>query len=156
MTKEVKAVFRLTSDNIAQKANEIVSILRTHSPADPCSCPVLMEGTGLTKGQVSTVIKYMRRCAEKDLEKYIPYYPISSKRGYYLPTKWDDFARCYATLEMWIASLTRTIRPMRTKMIKEGVDWRKYIILSENPEEYSSWLEDIPEQNKETSWFLDQ
>jgi hypothetical protein len=150
-----KAVVRLTSDNISSKANDVVSILRNYSRKTPCARDELAEQAGLTVGQVSTVIKYMRRCCEKDLEKYIPYYPISSKHGYFFASKWEDFAPCYATLEMWMTSIARKIKPMRDKMIKAGVDWHKYIP-DATKEDYENWLENIPEQNKDTSWFLDE
>lgn len=149
------AIFIIDSDNIKVKANEIVTVLRNYSRDKPRPRAELAKATKLTIGQVSRVIKYMRRCSEKDINRFIPYYPISSKRGYFLPARWEDFAPCYATLEMWIASMTRTIRPMRDKMIESGINWRKYIPDKEG-EDYASWLEEIPEQNKDTSWFLDR
>ena len=153
--KVSKTFFSLNSDNIGGKANEIVTVLRNYSRDNPCPRAKLAEETSLTTGQVSTVVKYMRRCSEKDLDKFIPYYPISSKKGYFLPSNWEDFAPCYATLEMWIASMTRTIRPMRDKMIAAGVNWRQ-LIPEGDGEDYYNWLEDVPEQNKDTSWFLDK
>jgi hypothetical protein len=155
---EVKKMFRLDNPDIMkQKANDVVSLLKHYTSADPCPADKLAEDSGLTKGQLARVIKYMRRCSESDLERYIAYYPISSKKGYFLPKQWDDFAPCFATLNAWVMSLQRTIEPMKQKMELAGVDWRKYMTAKycgEYSDELDNWLDSIPEQNKDTSWFL--
>ena len=149
-----KTPFTLTPSNIASKANEIVFVLRTHSKDEPCPADVLCEATQLTKGQLSTVIKYMRRCSCENLDKFIPFYPVSSKKGYFLPSNSQDFIECYITLEAWVHSLEKTITPMRLKMVKDGVDWTQY---KNDNEDYSgNYLNEILETNKDTSWFMDE
>ena len=152
---ERKTVYILNSSNIGKAANSIAVILKNHTKEDPCPREKLAEDTNLTTGQISTVIKYMRRCSERDLERFIRYYPISSKKGYYLPASFEDFAPCYATLEKWLASLKRTIEPMRKKMEEEGIDWREYLP-GDEAEEIENYLDKISETNKDTSWFLDK
>ena len=145
--------YTLTSTNISQKANEVVLILRKYNKANPCPMAVLQEETGLTKGQISTVIKYMRRCSSDNLDRFIPYYPISSKKGYFLPSCSQDFIDCYITLALWTCSLVKTIAPMEAKMARDGIDWHDYL-----PEERQydiNYLDEIPEVNKDTAWFMD-
>jgi hypothetical protein len=88
------------------------------------------------------------------LDKFIPFYPVSSKKGYFLPSNSQDFIECYITLEAWVHSLEKTITPMRLKMVKDGVDWTQY---KQDEEDYSgNYLDEIPETNKDTSWFMDE
>lgn len=150
-----KNQYVLDSITIRPKANEIVSILRNHNSAAPCSTAELIDKTGLTKGQVAKTIKYMRRCSEEDLFKFIPYYPISSKKGYYFPAKWDDFVDCYITLQSWANSLDRTIKPMRKIMDATGVDWRSRID-EEKHEFEGTYFDDLDEINKDTAWYLEE
>lgn len=149
-----KTTYTLDSITIKPKANELVYILRHHTKSDPCTTAMLMEKTGMTEGQIRKVIQYMRRCSEHDLDKYIPYYPISTKKGYYLPSKWSDFVECYITLQSWANSLNRTVQPMKKKMIKEGVDWRDYI--KETHEFEGSYFDELDEINKDTAWYLEE
>lgn len=148
-----KTPYTLTSKNIGKKANQVVSILRRYDKENPCPANVLQEESGLTKGQVSTVIKYMRRCSSDNLDRYIPYYPISSKKGYFLPSCSQDFVDCYITLALWTCSLVKTIAPMKAKMARDGIDWRDY--LPKEREYDINYLDEIPETNKDTAWFMD-
>ena len=151
---ERKSVYVLNSGNIGKATNTTAQILRNYSKDNPCPKQLLAESTGYTVGQVSTIIKYMRRCSEENLEKYIRFYPVSSKRGYFFAESFEDFAPCYATLEKWLASLKRTIEPMRRKMEMEGIDWKAYLPAGEG-ENIENYLENVEETNKDTSWFLD-
>lgn len=151
-------VFRLTDSNIKEKANQIVLILQDYSKKSPCNKKILVEETSLTTGQISRVIKYMRRCSEKDFSRFIKYYPISSKKGYFLPKSWDDFLDCYISLSSWCESLTRTIQPMKNQLEIAGYD---QITIEKIKEAYKNndidnYLEDIPEMNKNSSWFTEE
>ena len=145
--------FRLTEEIKNKKANDIVAILRQYSKDNPCPTEVLMDELQLSKGQISTVIKHMRRSSCNNLDRYINYYPISSKRGYFLPSDSSDFVDCYITLALWICSLAKTIKPMEEQMIKKGINWREYI--PQDREDDINYLDEIPEMNKDTSWFMD-
>lgn len=152
---ERKNVYVLDSITIRPKANEVVSILRNYSKDNPCPSAKIAEETGLTKGQVSKTIKYMRRCSEQNLDRYIAFYPISSKKGYFFPHSWDDFIECYITLQSWANSLDRTIKPMRKKMEKEGINWKSYID-EEHHEFEGTYFDELDEINKDTAWYLDK
>jgi hypothetical protein len=146
---------RLTTANIKDFANKMVSILR--GAEAPVSKAQLSEDLGLTIGQLSTVIKYMRRCSLEDLERYIAYYPISSRKGYSLPKNFRDFLPCYYTLYCWSESLKKTIEPMKIKMDKEGIDVLDYALsVKDDYEFHENYLRDLDEMNKTTSWFLEQ
>ena len=152
--------FRLTSLNIGTKAREVALILRTHFKDNPISSIKLAEQTSLTRGQLSRVVKYMRRCSLSDLETFIAYYPISSKKGYYYPQSWEDFAPCYFTMVSWASSILKTCAPMEEKMRKENIDIAEHIKEAQANKmdefnEYNYLLDDIEEINKDTSWFLD-
>lgn len=148
------AKVRLNTANIKEYANKIVTILKDSEK--PVTKAKLAEEIGLTEGQLSQVIKYMRRCAEMDLERFIPYYPISSKKGYSLPHEYKDFLPCFYTLYMWSKSLERTIEPMKQKMQKEGIDILEYANSKDNFEFCDNFLHDLEEINKHTSWFLEK
>ena len=155
-----KDIYELTSENIGRAANECARIISLYSADEPCPRVKLSEETQLTSGQISTVIKYMRRCSEKDLERYIRFYPISCKRGYFFAKSFTEFAPCFVTLTKWHESLKRTIEPMRTKMEKEGIDWRAWIP-EKDEETFLNYLQNegasgIDEMNKHTSWFMEE
>ena len=150
-----KIPFRLTSNNIGKAANQCAYLIKEHSKENPITTDSLMESTGFTKGQISTIIKYMRRSSEQDISRYIRWYPVSSKRGYFFAKNFEEFGPCYATLEKWAASLHRTIQPMREQMQREGIDWRQYLPKAEDNEIVSNYLEDVEETNKDTAWFLE-
>lgn len=146
---------KLDSISIRDYANKFVRILRcADGPISRDDATMLLD---LSSGQVSTLVKYMRRCALQDLERYIPYYPISSKQGYTLPHNYKDFLPCFATLYLWSHSLITTIEPMREKMEKEGIDIAAYIHdkLVSNSKESDNYLVEIPEMNADSSWFFD-
>ena len=143
---------RLTSDEMPNVANTVAALLKNSTKDTPYSRDLLAKNAGLSVGQLSTVIKYMRRCSEENLEKFIKWYPLSCKRGYYLAESWSDLLPCFITLFQWSESLKRTIEPMRIKMDKEGIDWRS-LLFTDMP-----WDEDddtVEEINKDTAWFLD-
>ena len=148
------AIIQLTNKNIGEYARKFIYLMRD-SNGEPVSKKVVCENLELTVGQVSSLVKYMRRCAENDLERFIPYYPISSKKGYTLPHSYMDFLPCFTTLFLWANSLARTIDPMKRKMRKEGIDIEEYIkeTKRELPENY---LEDLVEMNADTSWFIEE
>lgn len=151
-----RTTYVLDSKTMPKKANEVVSVLKDHSGKNPCLGAVLAGKVGLTKPQLARVIKYMRNCSLADLDNFIAYYPISTKKGYFLPERWSDFAPCYVTLEAWISSLSKSIAPMRKKMTQEGIDWKEEVEAKrQEKKDYDNWLDDIPEMNKDTSWFLD-
>jgi len=146
---------RLTTDNIKRYSNKVVDILKTST--GPVSKAQLCEDLGLSIGQLSTIIKYMRRCSLEDLERYIPYYPISCKRGYTLPRNYRDFLPCYYTLYNWSESLKKTIKPMELKMIQEGIDICAYAESVRDDHSFQeNYLSDLDEINKTTSWFLEK
>ena len=146
---------KITSKNIGEAARDCAYIIRKHSKEDPCPREALAEEVNLTTGQLSTVIKYMRRCSENNLEKYIRFYPISSTRGYFFPKSFEDFAPYYATLAQWASSIVRTIKPTEKAMISVGINWEDYLPKN-NPKEVTNYLEDIPEINKHTAWFYEE
>ena len=150
-----KNTYVLDSITIRPLANKVVTILRRYDNDNPCPTQTIKEQTGMTDGQVRKVIKYMRRCSEQDLDRYIPYYPISSKHGYFLPSSWDDFVKCYITLQSWANSLDRTIKPMRRKREREGVDWKSQIE-DERHEFDGTYFEELDEINKDTAWYLEE
>lgn len=141
---------RLTSDFMPDVANKVAALLRNSTKDNPYPSEQLAEDSGLTTGQLHTIIKYMRRCSEEDLEKFIRWYPLSCKRGYYLAESWNDLLPCFVTLYQWSESLKRTIEPMRIKMDQEGIDWRSSLF-TDLPEDDGT----IEEMNKDTAWFLD-
>lgn len=147
---------RLSSSNIGEYANKIVHAL--NNSADPVPAPELCDELRLSKGQLATVIKYMRRCSLKNFGRYIKFYPISSKRGYSLPKSWEEFKPCFATLYLWSRSLLKTIEPMKRKMIEEGIDYEEYIknLKSEEEDDEENYL-DLLELAREGSdnWFFD-
>lgn len=147
-----QVLYVLTDRTIRDCANEICKILQDYTKEKPCPATVLMEETGLTRGQLSTVIKYMRRCSEKDLEKYIRYYPISSKKGYFFSKKSEDFASYFLTLNAWSESVKRTIAPALIKLTRDGVNLEKYMPRDNEPVDIDSYLIDMPEMGKK-SWF---
>ena len=150
-----KTPYVLTSKTIGKAANECAMLIKEYSKENPISTDALVENTNFTKGQISTIIKYMRRCSENDLERYIKWYPISSKKGYYFPKSFEEFAPCYATLEKWCASLHRTIEPMRRKMQQEGINWKDYLP-EEDSEIVDNYLDEIEEMTKDRAWFYDE
>ena len=150
-----KTIFVLTSGTIGKAANECALIIKQHSKENPVSTAELVEKTQYTEGQISTIIKYMRRCSEKDLSRYIKWYPISSKKGYFFPKTFDEFAPCYATLEKWCASLHRTIAPMREKMEQEGINWKNYLP-DEEQDIMENYLDEMEEMTKDKAWFYDE
>ena len=146
---------RLTTANIKDFSNKVVGILRNATAPVPKA--KLAEDLELSVGQLSTIIKYMRRCSLEDLEHYIAYYPISSKRGYSLPRNFRDFLPCYYTLYCWSESIKKTIRPMEIKMSQEGIDVMEYAqTAKDNYEFQENYLRDLDEINKTTSWFLEK
>lgn len=146
---------RLTTANIKDFSNKVVTILKNSD--SPIPKVKLSDEIGLTTGQLSTVIKYMRRCSLEDLEHYIAYYPISSKRGYTLPRSFRDFLPCYYTLYCWAESIKKTIKPMEIKMSQEGIDVMEYAqSAKDNFDFQENYLRDIEEINKTTSWFLEK
>ncbi len=155
---ERKNIYVLKSTNINEAARKCALVIRDYSSDNPCPSKQLAEETQFTDGQIRRIIKYMRRCSEEDLEKYIKYYPISSKKGYYFPESWEQFAPCFVTLTKWHESLRRTIEPMRRKMDEEGIDWTNWIPETDT-EQFINYLEEleneIPEINKHTSWFYE-
>jgi len=154
---------RLDSTNIKEYANRTVTLLRKEAP-NPIPKAKLCKDLGLTIGQGSTLIKYMRRCSLNNFERFIPYYPISSKKGYTLPQSFEDFLPCFATLYLWTKSLSTTIFPMKQKLDELGVDIAKYIKskgrTDEEDLEYSdienNYLNDFEEINGDTSWFFER
>lgn len=145
--------YRLDSKSIGPAANGVSRIIMRYSKENPCNKNVIIEETGFTLGQVNSIIKYMRRCSEENLERYIKYYPISSKKGYFFPKTFEEFAPCYITLMKWAHSLLRTIEPMRKKMEEAGIDWQSQI---PEPEEFSNYLDEIEEIDKDNSWFMEE
>lgn len=148
-----KSVFILTQDKMAEKANIIVFILKNYSKDEPCNSALLADKAGLKEAQMHTVIKYMRRCSEKDFEKYIWYYPLSSKKGYFLPKKAEDFASYYITMSAWYQSLQRTVKPARELLIKAGIDLSQYE--PKTNDDFYNYLNDIPDMDKDSSWFME-
>ena len=144
---------QLTSKNIGGYARDFVLLMRDYGDA-PVPKKDVCEKLDLTVGQVSSLVKYMRRCAEKDLERFIPYYPISSKQGYKLPHTYRDFLPCFTTLYLWCISLARTIEPMKEKMEREGINVGEYIRETQCDFQ-DNYIEDLLEMNADTSWFLD-
>ena len=147
------AVVQLTNKNLNDYARQFSMLLQEYG-GSPIAKKTVCEKLGLTTGQVSTLVKYMRRCSEEDLERYIYYYPISSKQGYKLPRNTREFLPCFTTLYLWSKSLERTIEPMKRKMLRDGIDIDAYIkeVKRDIPDNY---LEDLVEMNADTSWFLD-
>lgn len=150
-----KTVYVITSENIGEIAARVAKTIKGHTKDDPIPRPELADQTALTVGQLATIIKYMRRCALDDLEKFIRWYPISCKKGYFFAEEWRDFLPCYATLIQWVTSLNTSITPMRIKMEKEGIDWRDYI-QQKSDKEHVNYLDDLPEINGDTSWFYER
>lgn len=134
------------------RANAIARILKDYDIDNPCSRTELCEMTNLSPGQLSSAIKYMRRCSEEDIEKFIRFYPISSKKGYFFPHKWSDFSAYYVTMLRWSRSLERTIKPCLEKMMKEGVNFDE--IMNEQDDSADNYLHD-PSIDKDSAWFFD-
>lgn len=154
MEKTSNVIVRLNSENIKQFSNRFCRILL--DATEPVPKQQISDELGLTIGQMSAVVKYMRRCAESNLERYIKYYPISSKQGYKLPRSWEDFLPCFATLYCWANSIMRTIEPMREKMEKEGIDIAEY--MKENgkiSDLTDNYLEGMV-IDKDTAWFFEE
>lgn len=145
---------RLNSNNIKDYANKFVYILRDET--SPIPKEKASEELGLTLGQMSALVKYMRRCSLSDM-RYIRYYPISSKKGYTLPREWKDFLPCFATLYQWAGSILKTIEPMREKMESEGINITQYMMLmgADDLEAADNYLEGM-KIDKDTSWFYEE
>lgn len=143
----------LTNKNVNEYARKFIYLMLNND--GPVPKKTICEELGLTVGQVSSLVKYMRRCAEKDLEKFIPYYPISSKQGYKLPHGYNDFLPCFTTLFLWCNSLARTIEPMRRKMLEQGINVDEYI--KETKLDFQdNYLDELIEMNADTSWFIEK
>ena len=151
-TSKVKV--RLDSENIKQFSKQFCMMLM--SSPDPIPKQKISEDLGLTSGQMSAVVKYMRRCSEANLEKYIRYYPISSKHGYTLPKSWEDFLPCFSTLYCWANSIMRTIDPMREKMEKEGIDIAEYMKQQGKVSDLTDKYLEGMVIDQETSWFYEE
>lgn len=151
-----KTIYTITSKNIGNAAAKVAMTIKGHTKDMPITRTDLVNETKFTSGQLSTIIKYMRRCALNDLERYIKWYPISCKKGYYFAEEWEDFLPCYSTLIQWVTSLNTSIAPMKQKMEKEGIDWRDYIKQNSNNESLINYLDEIPEINGDTSWFYEE
>ena len=145
---------RLNSQNIKDYANKFVHMLREEK--DPLPKAKAAEDLGLTIGQMSALVKYMRRCSLSNIETYIRFYPISSKRGYTLPRTWDDFLPCFSTLYQWALSIMKTIDPMRQKMMSEGIDIAEYMFENgqDDLDDADNYLEGM-KIDKNTSWFYE-
>lgn len=130
----------------------VASLLLGHSKKNPYPRSLLAEDANLTVGQLSRVIKYMRRKSEDNPDVFLKYYPLSSKKGYFLAVDYNDFAKPFATLYQWYRSVRRTIEPLRKKMDSLGIDWKKYL----NCDGKKAENDDIEEINGDTSWFLDE
>lgn len=145
---------RLTSTNIKEYANRFIYMLRSED--GPLAKDEAAEQLNLTAGQMSALVKYMRRCSLADMERYIRYYPISSKKGYTLPKAWEDFLPCFSTLYQWAGSILKTIEPMREKMEKEGINIAEYLknAGADDLEDTDNYLEGM-RIDKDTSWFYE-
>lgn len=146
---EKQPFFSLTKKNLPEKANEVFMILKDKEWHNRT---VLAESVGLSEGQLSTVIKYMRRSSETDLEKYIAYYPISSAHGYKFCTNWEEFAPFYLTMKARAESILRTITPVMKKIHQEQIDLTNYMQDRMDADEYNRYLESLPDMGKD-SWF---
>lgn len=146
--------FRLTKDNINDKANEIVSILRFCKVENPCPSKKIMELTGLTQNQLSRTIQFMRRKTEEDFDKYIKYYPISCGKGYYTARADhpEDYLAGYVELHQWCESLKRTIMPMRRMLIDAGINVEEF---ENSLKDGSPFEEDYNMESKFRAWFLE-
>lgn len=142
--------FRLSEKNMPQKANEIALILKDKEWHNRTK---LAETVGLTEGQLSVVIKFMRRSSETDLGRYIAFYPISSLRGYKFCKNWEEFAPYYITMRSRAESIMRTIKPVEEKMNIEKINWLEYLPEEMDPIQYSEYLESLPAMGKD-SWFM--
>jgi hypothetical protein len=160
---EEKKRFTRDSKYFNEKARMVVMYLRDYSKDNPCNSKALAEFVGISESNLHGIIKYMRRCSEEDLEKFISFYPISSKKGYFLPRNWDDFAPYFCTMYSWYNSVKRTIEPAKEKMQKEGIDYKSLLKSKkfegfdsfEDYENYLMHLDDDPIIDKDTAWFLD-
>jgi hypothetical protein len=152
--EEKRATIRLNDDVRKDKANQFVSILKTYTKDNPCPTEVLADETGLTQGQVRAIIKFMRRAPEEDFDKFIKYYPISSKRGYFMANEEhpEDYLPCFVQLYKWCESLKRTIDPMRVKLEESGINLVPYIYSGDEAQEDE---ETIPSIDKDSAWFME-
>ena len=111
---------RLTEEVLQQRANLIYMSLKNSE--GEVSSDQLVKETGLTKGQISSAVRYMRHQSLNDYQRFIKYYFISGRKGYKLPQSIDDYALCYASLRGWANSILNTIRPMERILIEAGFD----------------------------------
>lgn len=111
---------KLSEEQLKQRVNVIYKVLRQNDK--PVSAIKLSEETNLTKGQLSSAIRYMRQQSLTDYDHFIKYYFISGRKGYSLPKSIDDYAICYASLKRWAYSIMNTIRPLERKLIEAGFD----------------------------------
>ena len=152
--EEQRATIRLNDSVRKDKANQFVAILRTYTKDNPCPTEVLADETGLTQGQVRAIIKFMRRAPEEDFDKFIKYYPISSKRGYFMAREEhpEEYLPCFVQLYKWSESIKRTIDPMRAKLEEAGIDLIPYIYSDGEIQEDD---EEIPSIDKDSAWFME-
>lgn len=121
---------RITEELLQARVNAIYKILR-HSDR-PVSADELSELTNLTRGQISSAIRYMRQQSILDYNKFIKYYILSGRKGYKLPASDDDYAVCYASLKRWACSIMKTIEPLEKKLIEAGYDPDRIFSISED------------------------
>ena len=107
---------RITEKNINQIANHFCSTLIKIPNDSYMSVEEMAKELGLTESQVRRVCKYIRDCAYGvQFDKFMPFYVISSKKGYSLLKKMSDenIVKCYKTLTSWANSLNRTLYPLK-------------------------------------------
>lgn len=119
---------KLSEEQLKQRVNAIYKVLSQNEC--PVSADQLSEETNLTKGQLSSAIRYMRQQSLTNYDHFIKYYFISGRKGYSLPRSIDDYAVCYASLKKWACSIMNTIRPLERKLIEAGFDPDRIMAIS--------------------------
>lgn len=121
---------KLSDDVLKSRANLIYKVLREDRERY-ISSDELKEKTGLTTGQISSVVRFIRQQSLVDYKKFIDYYIVSGRKGYKLPDGIEDYAICYASLRRWASSIMKTIQPMRVVLEESGYDPDRILALSD-------------------------
>lgn len=127
---------------ISEMAKRVCLVLKNDASRDnPMSGAALADNLGLTRGQLSSVIKYMRRCSLLSFDKFIGWYPVSSKNGYYFAESVEDMIPCFRALYWWSESIAKTILPLKKAIIETGFDIADVIRRDENEEDdFSNYI----------------
>ena len=127
---------KIAGNPIAQVANIAARELRKYDKDNRLPGDEWAKMLHLTRGQLSTVIAYMRECSIADYDKFINWYPLSSKKGYWFGTSIEEVIPCFRALYWWSTTLNKRISPLKEQIQKAGYDIHDVIFHIDPDEEH--------------------